>query len=64
MSKRGRPFLDDAKRKENKILVRVDDRDYLEFLREAERLGIPPATLARAVLKRFLREHHSAVFTA
>lgn len=62
--KRGRPALDDAKRKENMIPVRVDDRDYAEFKREADQLGIPPATLARAVLKRFLREDDRATFIA
>lgn len=62
--KRGRPALDDAKRKENKILVRVDDRDYAEFLKEAEHLGIPPASLLRAVLKRHLREENRASFIA
>lgn len=63
-AKRGRPALEDAKRKENKILIRVEDSDYADFLKEADHLGMAPATLARVVLKRYLRGDDRASWLA
>lgn len=62
-NKLGRPPLESAKRRENKILARVDDFVHAEFAKEAEKHGVQPATLAAMVIKKFVTDP-SFIFTA
>lgn len=55
--KRGRPVIDDAKRKDNPpIPVRLNDSDYYEFKVVADQLDIPPSVLARSIIKKHLQD--------
>lgn len=62
-NKLGRPPLESAKRRENKILMRLDDFVYAELKKEADKHGMQTATLAAVVIKKFA-DNPTIVFTA